>query len=41
MAITYKYSGQASFPFKSLWLKNGCVFVANKQDFDKCPLLAI
>lgn len=34
MAITYKFSGHESFPCKSLWLKNGYDFVANKNDFN-------
>ena len=32
MAITYKFSGHESFPCKSLWLKKGYDFVANKND---------
>ncbi len=31
MAITYKFSGHESFPCKSLWLKKGYDFVANKN----------
>ena len=34
MAITYKFSGHESFPCKSLWLKKGYDFVANKNDFN-------
>ena len=34
MAITYKFSGHESFPCKSLWLKKGDDFVANKNDFN-------
>jgi len=34
MAITYKFSGHESFPCKTLWLKKGYDFVANKNDFN-------
>lgn len=34
MAITYKFSGHELFPCKSLWLKKGYDFVANKNDFN-------
>lgn len=34
MAITYKFSGHESFPCKSLWLKKGYDFVANKNNFN-------
>lgn len=34
MALTYKFSGHESFPCKTLWLKKGYDFVANKNDFN-------
>lgn len=34
MTLTYKFSGHESFPCKTLWLKKGYDFVANKNDFN-------
>ena len=33
MKNKYTFSGHESFPCKSLWLKKGYDFVANKNDF--------
>ena len=34
MVQKYTFSGHESFPCKSLWLKKGYDFVANKNDFN-------